>query len=229
MDWLFAGAASAFWFGILTSISPCPLATNVAAMSFIGRRVGSPRAVLMSGLMYTAGRVLAYVVLGVVVVKGLLSIPGVALFLQRYMGMVLGPVLLVAGMFIAGLVRVRLSTGVSQQFAERVAARSGVLAPALLGGLFALSFCPVSAGLFFGSLVPLSVRYSSPVTFPVLYGIGTGLPVVAFAVVVALGAGSVGRWFNRVTQFEKWARRITGWIFIGVGVWFTLRCTLKLW
>ncbi len=221
------GAGTALWLGLLTSISPCPLATNVAAISYLGRRVDSPRQVVGGGLLYTLGRAVAYVVLGVVVVMGLLSMPETSRFLQRHMNRILGPALIIAGVFLLELIRPVLpGLGRTGERFRRHLETKGVWAAVPLGALFALSFCPVSAALFFGSLIPLAVRFDAPVMYPGLYGVGTALPVVALAFLVAFGARFVGRTFSRLTVVERWARRLTGLVFVGVGVYMTLIYTL---
>jgi len=222
MEGLWVAAASALWLGILTSISPCPLASNIAAISFIGKRVGSGRMVVLSGLSYTLGRTLTYLAIAVGAVAGLLSIPAVADFLQTYIGKLLGPVLVLVGMFLLDLLRLPMTGTLGGQWAQRNAGRGGVLGAGLLGIVFALSFCPISAALFFMSLIPLALKEESPVLLPSLFGVGTALPVVVFAVLVGLGAHWVGRAFNRLTQFERWARRVTGVVFIAAGVYYSL-------
>jgi len=222
MSELLVATATALWLGILTSISPCPLATNVAAISFIGRKIDNPRHVLLSGVLYTLGRSLTYLLLGILLVTALLSAPYLSHWLQKYMNKILGPVLILVGMFLLDLLRFNLSLpGISDSMRGRIE-QMGIGGAGLLGILFALSFCPVSAALFFGSLIPIAVKTGSGIFLPVLYGIGTGLPVVLFAVVIALGIGSVARIFNRITQIEKIARGITGVVFIGVGIYFSL-------
>jgi cytochrome c-type biogenesis protein len=224
--WLAAG--SALWLGILTSISPCPLATNIAAVSYVGRRVGSTRAVLLSGGLYTAGRTLTAVVLGAAAVWSLMSMVAVSSFLQGGFHRALGPLLIVVGLLLLGVFTLNLpGFGVRDGLQERVD-RWGVWGAGLLGVVFALSFCPVSAGLFFGSLVPLAVDQGSPLLLPSLYGIGTALPVAVFAVLLAGGAGWLGKALDRVQTFEFWARRVTAVVFIGVGVYETLRSTFGL-
>jgi cytochrome c-type biogenesis protein len=171
MGTLALGIGSALWLGLLTSISPCPLATNVAAMSFIGRRVGNARLVVLTGLVYTLGRVVAYVGLGTLLVVGVLSIPQLSQALQQGMAKLLGPLLVVIGMVLLELLTV--PTG-NLPFAEGLRKRAeswGLLGAGLLGFIFALSFCPVSAALFFGSLVPLAVRFGSRVALPSVYGL----------------------------------------------------------
>ena len=222
MDGYLFALGSAVWLGILTSISPCPLATNIAAISYIGKRVDRPGTVLLSGLMYTAGRMFTYVILGVLVVASILSIPDVAMFLQQNMNKVLGPVLIIVGLLLLGLFNLRLpGFGASEKVTGRIE-KWGIWGAGALGFLFALSFCPVSAALFFGSLIPLAIDHQSSVMMPTVYGIGTALPVVVFAVLIALGAKWVGTAFNRISIFEKWARRITAIAFILVGIYYSL-------
>jgi len=224
--WLAVG--SALWLGILTSISPCPLATNIAAVSYVGRQVGSTRAVLLAGGLYAAGRTLAYLVLGAAAVWSLMSMVAVSSFLQGGFHRALGPLLIVVGLLLLGIFKINLpGFGVSDGLQHRVD-RSGVWGAGLLGIVFALSFCPVSAGLFFGSLVPLAADRGSPLLLPMVYGVGTALPVVAFAVLLAVGAGWLGKALDRVQASEVWARRVTAVVFIGVGIYETLRSTLYL-
>jgi cytochrome c-type biogenesis protein len=222
MNGYFVAIGSAIWLGILTSISPCPLATNVAAISYIGKRVDRPGTVLLSGLMYTAGRMLTYVILGVLIVASILSIPDVAMFLQQNMNKALGPILIIVGLLLLDLFNLRLpGFSASDKITGRVE-KWGIWGAGALGFLFALSFCPVSAALFFGSLIPLAVDHQSSVIMPTIYGIGTALPVVAFAILIALGAKCVGTAFNKISVFETWARRITAVVFILVGIYYSL-------
>jgi cytochrome c-type biogenesis protein len=221
MDALILAIGSAFWLGILTSISPCPLATNIAAVSYIGKRVGSPRQVLLAGLLFTLGRLITYVGLGVILVASLLAVPEVALFLQRSMNKVLGPMLIVVGLLLLGVLRIPgLGLTVGDRIQKR-AERLGVWGAGLLGLLFALSFCPVSAALFFGSLIPLAAETGQSVLLPVVYGVGTALPVVGFAVLLAFGARFVGVVFSRVSKIEYWATRVTGAVMLVVGGYYS--------
>ena len=222
MDTFVVAAVSALWLGILTSISPCPLATNIAAVSFIGRRVDSTRHVLYSGLLYATGRLISYVVIGVLAVEGILSIPGLSFFLQNEMNRVLGPLLLVTGLVLLGVIRINKAISVGGNRIQKRAEKSGLLGAGMLGLLFALSFCPVSAALFFGSLIPLSIKHQSSLLFPSIYGIGTALPVIVAAMVLAFGTKSIGVFFARLTRIELWVRRVTGVVFVLVGVYLTL-------
>ena len=228
MSELFIGAGTALWIGILTSISPCPLATNIAAVSYIGKRVDSPRSVLLSGLLYTVGRMLAYMVIGMLLVSSLLSAPHLSHWLQKYMIKLLGPLLVLVGMVLLGLIGRGSGGSRIADAARRRVDRLGIWGAGFLGILFALSFCPVSAALFFGSLIPLSVNAGSGILYPAVYGIGTALPVVVFSILLASGTNYLGRVFDRVTSFELWARRITGLLFIVIGIYFSLEYIFHL-
>lgn len=219
---MLAGLGFALWLGLLTAISPCPLTTNVAAMSFVGRRVGSTRSVLAAGAAYTLGRTLAYVILGVVVAAGLVAAPGLSVFLQTYGNKLLGPGLVLVGMVLLEMLVWDATFGLGGEGMKAKAGEGGAAGAAALGFVFALSFCPPSAALFFGSLVPLAVRTGSTVLLPLVYGVGTGLPVLVFAVALARGAGAVASAFGRIQAFEWWARRVTGVVFVGAGVYYSL-------
>ena len=228
MEPFWPAVGTALWLGILTSISPCPLATNIAAVSYVGRQVGSTGAVLASGALYTAGRAFAYLVLGAAAVWSLMSVVAVSSFLQGGFHRALGPLLIIVGLLLLGVFKFNLpGFGVSAGLQEKVD-RSGIWGAGLLGIVFALSFCPVSAGLFFGTLIPLAADRSSPLLLPTVYGIGTALPVAVFAILIASGAGWLGKALDRVQAFEIWARRVTALVFIGVGIYETLRSTLYL-
>lgn len=215
------GAASALWLGILTAISPCPMATNVAAISYIGKRLGSPRQVLLGGVLYTVGRTVAYVGLAVLILAGLQSIPRVSTFLQEYMNKVLGPVLIVVGLFLLELIQLGGRSNLGERLGRRVEGW-GLAGALALGVIFALSFCPISAALFFGSLISLAVKYDSRILLPGVFGVGTALPVFVFAVIIGLGVGSLGAAFHKLQRFEWWARRVTGVVFILVGIYYCL-------
>ena len=223
-----AATISAIWLGLLTSISPCPLAANIAAMSYISRELGSTRRVLLSGFLYSLGRTVAYVLLAAAIVAGITSIPGLSFFLQRYVNQWVGPVLIVMGILLMEWIVLPWSGRGVSSHAGNWMARRGSLGAFLLGGLLALAFCPVSAALFFGSLIPLALQSKLGVTLPFIYGIGTGLPVLVFAIAIAAGITSLSRWFNKLTQLELYMRKITGAIFILVGAYYIGIYVLKL-
>jgi len=223
VDWLLAGSG-ALWLGLLTAISPCPMATNVAAIAYLGRRVDRPALALLGGLVYALGRTVTYVLVALLVVQGLLSLSATSMFLQRSLNLALGPVLVLAGLLLLDVVPWPW-TGSASTFFERLQARAdglGLWGAGLLGLAFALAFCPISAALFFGSLVPLAVRHASPVLLPSVYGIGTAMPVVAFAFLLAFSANRISRAFDALTLIERWMRRVTAAVFVLVGGYYCL-------
>lgn len=222
MDTLLIGGLSALWLGILTSISPCPLATNIVAISYIGRQVGNTRSVLLSGMMYSLGRMLTYLIIAIVVVSSIQAIPEISNTLQKYMNKLLGPLLIIVGMFLLELLSISIPGIRAGEKMQNRLKDNGVIGAGLLGMVFALSFCPTSAALFFGSLIPLSLKHESNILLPSIYGIGTALPVFVFSFLIAFSAQMVGKVFNKLTQIELWVRRITGSVFIIVGIYFCL-------
>ena len=214
---------SAFWLGIITAISPCPMATNIAAISFIGRQLGNDHAVLFSGLLYTTGRVLAYVALGIGIAVGIMGSSELSRFLQLYMNEILGPLLILLGMTLLGMLGSGLSMNlIHHEKLHKHAEKNGVMLAMPLGFVFALSFCPVSAGLFFGALMPLTLNNGGSFILPLVYGLGTALPVIVFSFLIAFGGEYLGKVFNCLTRIEVWVRRIAGIMFILIGIYYCL-------
>lgn len=211
---------SAFWLGILTAISPCPLATNIAAISFISKNIECPFKTIFAGVLYVLGRILAYVVLGFIVVGGLLAVPRIAGFLQQTITIFIGPILIIIGLLLLNVIKLNFSFGVNHEKFQKFAETSSFLGSFLLGVIFALSFCPVSAALFFGSLIPIAVEQHSKLMIPAMYGIGTGLPVFIFAIIITFSVHKLGEIYNNIVNFETWFRKITGWIFLIAGAYF---------
>lgn len=222
MDGLAVSAA--LWLGLLTAVSPCPMATNIAAISYVGKRVDRPALVLAGGLAYTLGRTTGYVLIALIVVSGLLSLSGLSLFLQRNLNLLLGPVLIAVGVSLLDIIPWPW-VGRGSRLFEKVQQKTdglGLWGAGVLGLAFALAFCPVSAALFFGSLVPLAVQHQSPLLLPTVFGIGTAGPVVAFSFLLAFSANRISRAFNALTLIEGWMRRVTAATFILVGVYYCL-------
>ena len=224
--WETAAIGGAFWYGILTAVSPCLLATTVTAISYIARRVDKPKYVLLSGLSYTCAQALTYVILAMIIVQGLLSIPAVATALRTHILDLIGPLLIVTAVFLLELIQPRPGAGRLKKWAQAHADGGGIWFAALLGILFALSFCPTTAALFFSGLIPLALAQESPLLLPLAYALGVALPVCLFGLIIALAANQVGRAYKRVAHMEKHARRVTGIIFLAVGIYFTLKFTL---
>ncbi|MDD5282143.1 MAG: aromatic aminobenezylarsenical efflux permease ArsG family transporter [Candidatus Omnitrophica bacterium] len=220
MTEILISSVSALWLGILASISPCPLVSNVAAVSFLSKKIVHPALVLISGIAYTLGRMVSYAVLGWVIINSFLSVPQVAQFLQKYIGKVLGPLLIITGLILLRVIILRLpNISLSEKHQNRLG-ESSAAGAFLLGFIFALAFCPISAALFFGSIIPLALNSKTGALLPFIYGVGTGLPVLIFAVAIAFGVTSFKQWFGRIAEIECYARCLTGAIFIVIGVYY---------
>lgn len=215
-------AVSVFWLGILTAISPCPLATNIAAISFVSKQITRPKYVFFAGTCYALGRSLTYALLGGGIAYLMMSTPELSHFLQKYTMMFLGPLLILVGMVLTGLLNFNIKSPALSHENQAKLGKSGMLGAFLLGIVFALTFCPIAAAIFFGSLLPITVKANSPILLPVIYGIATAFPVLIFAFTISLGAEKIAKSFNAIAAFDKWARNITGIIFMLVGIYYTL-------
>lgn len=214
---------AAFLIGLIAAISPCPLATNISAMSYITRTITDRRYVIISGGLYTLGRMVTYTVIGMLVILAGVSIPGLARALQDSGEIFLGPLLIIVGVLMLGIIRLPFFQGGGRlaSIGEKVARRRW-LGPFLLGVIFALAFCPYTALLFFGILMPLSIESTGGITFPAVFAVGTGLPVLVFAVLLSFSIAKVASWMNKITAAEKVIRRVAAIVFIGVGIYYVV-------
>jgi cytochrome c-type biogenesis protein len=214
---------SALLLGLITAISPCPMATNIAAIAYVNRRVKDRRYAVITGLLYTLGRMFSYSIIGALIIVAGLEVPGVASFLQDFGEQILGPLLIVVGVIMLNINRMPFSLGGGRlsSIGEKVA-NWGMIGGFLLGALFAIAFCPYSAVLFFGVLIPLALKSAGGVTLPAVYAIGTGLPVLVFGMLISLGVARVSTWLNAVTRAEKIIRVAVSIIFIGVGIYLVV-------
>ncbi len=211
---------SAFLIGIMTSISPCPLATNITAVAFISKDIKSSRQTLLNGLFYTLGRLISYTLLATLIYFGLSSFSISSIF-QGWGDKVLGPVLILIGLIMADIIKINLKT--SNPKIEKVKlwlAKKGYFGSLLLGMLFALAFCPYSGVLFFGVLIPMVLKSSESLLLPPLFALGTGLPVIIFSFILAFSANKIGSIFSKVSQAEKIIRKIISAIFIIIGIYY---------
>lgn len=217
-------ALTAFLLGLLTAVSPCPLATNIAAIGFIGRNVESRRRIFLNGLLYTLGRIIAYTVLGIVLILILregASLFGIQKFIGRYGELILGPALLLIGLFMLFGSRLRLpSIGFSGN--GEGLARKGGFGALLLGMLFAMAFCPTSGVLYFGMLIPMSATAAAGYLLLVLFAVATALPVLIVAWILAFSVQRIGSFYGRMRTVQKWLNRIVGGIFVGIGIYYCI-------
>ncbi len=207
--------------GLMTAISPCPMATNITAIGFIGKDIENRNRVFYNGLVYTLGRAVAYTLLAVIIFLGAdqFAVSGV---FQRYGEKIIGPVLIVIGLFMLDFLKIRFPgfDKISRHYEEKgVKSYRDVL---LLGILFALAFCPYSGVLYFGMLMPITISSASGLYLPVVFAVATGIPVILFAWLIAYAVSGVGSLYNRIKIFETWFRRVISIIFIGVGMYYVV-------
>lgn len=215
---------SAFLLGLLTALSPCPLATNIAAIGYIGKDMENKRVIFRNGLLYTLGRTLAYTILGVIlilVLKQGASMFGIQRFIGKYGEMILGPMLLLFGLFILFGHRLNLPSFGFKGDGEKVARRGGWGA-LLLGILFALAFCPSSGIFYFGMLIPMSATLAAGYFLPMIFAVATSLPVVIVAWFLSFSANKIGVVYGKMQAIQKWFNNIVGILFIVIGIYFCI-------
>lgn len=220
-------AITAFLLGLLMAISPCPLATNIAAIGFIGKNIESRKVIFRNGLLYTLGRIVAYTLLGAVLIAVLeegASLFGIQKFIARYGEMIIGPALLLIGLFLLFGDRLSLPSFGFKGNGERLVGHGGWGA-LLLGVLFALAFCPTSGVLYFGMLIPMSATTTAGYLLPVLFAIATALPVLAVAWVLAFSAQRIGEMYGKIQTVQKWLNTVVGILFLAIGVFY---CVITL-
>ncbi len=215
---------TAFLLGLLTAISPCPLATNITAVGYISKNINNNRKVLVNGLLYTLGRILSYTVLGVILL--IILHQGLSLFhiqknLAYFGGVALGPLLVLIGLFMLfghKLQLPKMRLGIS---GEKLS-QKGSLGALLLGALFAMAFCPTSAVFYFGGLIPLAASETGGFLLPAVFAIATALPVIIVAFILAFSVGSLGAFYGRIQTLQKVMNVIVAGLFIVIGCYYCL-------
>lgn len=214
---------TAFLLGLLTAISPCPLATNITAIGFLSKNIENRRRVFLNGMFYTVGRMLSYTLLGIVII-GILNQGSSIFHIQQNLATIgdaiLGPSLLLIGLFMLFGHLIKLPK-VGFGFSGEKLSKKGGLGALLLGSLLALTFCPTSAVLYFGGLIPLSVNVSAGWMLAIVYAIATALPVLIAAIILTFSVGSIGNFYGKTQQFQKWINRIVGVLFLMVGAYYS--------
>ena len=213
---------TAFVLGLMTAISPCPLATNITAVGFISKDIENRNRVFINGLLYTLGRAISYTVIPLVIFLGAdqFKFSG---FFQQYGEKLLGPLLIIIGLMMLDIIKMNIP-GVSRLTSKMEGkTRWGYFDAILLGMIFALAFCPYSGVLFFGMLVPITITSASGLYLPVVFAVATGIPVIVFAWVLAYAVSGIGSVYNKIKTFELWFRRVVAVLFIGVGIYYLWR------
>ncbi len=205
--------------GLMTAISPCPMATNITAIGFLGKDIESRNRVFYNGIIYTLGRAITYTFLAVIIFLGADQFRLSGVF-QRYGEKIIGPLLLIIGLIMLDILKIKFPAlgTLSRRFENK--GTKNYLNVLLLGILFAAAFCPYSGVLYFGMLIPLTISSASGLYLPVIFAIATGIPVIIFAWLIAFSISGVGVLFNKLKTFEVWFRRVVSLVFIGVGIYY---------
>ncbi|MEI7981265.1 MAG: aromatic aminobenezylarsenical efflux permease ArsG family transporter [Bacteroidota bacterium] len=210
---------TAFILGLMTAISPCPLATNISAIGFISRDIENRQRVFIKGLVYTLGRAISYTGLGVIIFLGA-SKMHVSMIFQGWGEKLLGPILILIGLFMLDFIKLKFPgfSGLTEKMGEH--SKRSYWGTLLLGMVFAMAFCPYSGVLYFAMLIPMTIASASGLYLPVVFAIATGLPVIIFAWLLAYAVGNVGKLYNKIKIFEIWFRRVVAVLFILVGIYY---------
>ncbi len=218
---------TAFLLGLMTIISPCPFCSNLTAIGYISKDISSRHRILLSGIMYAVGKIFAYTLLSLIFIFGA-QIEGIQHFLQTYGEPALGPFLFLCGLFmlIGGHHEQHHDHEHNHGLRARLSrfTRTSNLNSLLLGFIFSLAFCPYSGVMYFGMLIPMTI--AEPLAWswlmPVVYGLGTGLPVIIIAWLLAYSALGIGKINHNIQHIEIWLRRICATLFIGIGLYLTI-------
>lgn len=213
---------SAFILGLMTAISPCPLATNITAIGYISKDIESKKKVFINGLIYTLGRAISYTVIGIIFFFGSKTFQ-VSSVLQEWGEKLLGPLLVIIGLIMLDVFKFNISLfgSINEKIQNRF--KSNYFSILLLGIIFALAFCPYSGVLYFGMLIPMTVSSVSGLYLPVIFALGTGIPVIIFAWIIAYSINSLGGFYDNIKKFEKWFRKFVAALFIGVGIYYIIQ------
>lgn len=213
---------SALVLGLMTAISPCPLATNITAIGYISKDIENRNRVFINGILYTLGRAITYMSIALIIYFGVdqFRFSGI---LQQYGEKFLGPILLIIGIFMLGFIRINIKgfDKLTSGFENKKS--FNYFDTILLGILFALAFCPYSGILYFGMLVPMTVSSASGLYLPLIFALATGIPVIIFAWILAYAVSGIGTFYNKVKVFEIWFRRVIAIVFIIAGIYYIIR------
>lgn len=211
---------SAFVLGLMTAISPCPLATNITATAFISKNISSKKKVFLSGILYSLGRAFTYTTIGLILFFGASKFH-IARFFNQNGEKYLGPLMIVIGLMMLNVIRLNFFG--KSSFTEKLSEKfqdKGLLGSFLIGAVFALAFCPYSGALYFGMLIPITISSIDGLYLPIIFAFGTGLPVLLFTYLLAFAAGSIGAFYNKITKIEKVMRTVAGVVFILTGLYY---------
>lgn len=214
---MIAALIASIGFGLLAAVSPCPLATNLAAISILTRGQDATRRIALTGVAYALGRITPLVAIAAIVSWGIVRSSTLSHVLQKYGDRASGPLLVIIALVLLDLMPFRLPTIGFK--AKESGENNGVIGAFAMGVAFALAMCPTSAALYFGGLIPLAVRHNAPIVLPIAFGIATAAPVIAASVLLILSANGLSRFFENLKRAERIIRIATGYAFLAYGIW----------
>lgn len=211
---------SALILGLMTAISPCPLATNITATAYISKNISNKRLVFLSGILYSLGRAFSYTAIGLILYFGASKFQ-ISRFLQQNGEKFLGPLLVILGLIMLNVIRLNFfgKSGFQEKLSEKFR-NKGLLGSFLIGVIFALAFCPYSGVLYFGMLIPMTIVSAKGLYLPIVFAFGTGLPVVLFTYLLAFTTGKIGTFYTKIAKIEKVMRLVAGVVFILAGLYY---------
>ena len=213
---------TAFVLGLMTAISPCPLATNITATAYISKNISSKKKVFFSGIIYALGRGFSYTILGLILFFGASKFH-IALFLNQNGERILGPLLVILGLIMLNILRLNFLSkfNITEKLTTKFKDK-GLLGSFLIGVVFALAFCPYSGALFFGMLIPITITNADGLYLPIIFAFGTGLPVILFTYLLAFATAKIGVFYAKIAKVELVMRKIAGIVFILTGIYYIL-------
>jgi cytochrome c biogenesis protein CcdA len=221
---------AAFFIGLMMAISPCPMATNITAIAYISKKLERGKKTLMVGLFYALGRMITYVAIASFIVWFGLNMQTISFMLREYGEKLLGPLLICIGVVMLDILKINLpGSSLKLNETKEKLSKEGFAGSFILGAVFSLAFCPFSAVLFFGMLIPLAIKSSDAIVIPAVFAMATSLPVIIFSLILVYGVSTLSSVVNQVQMFERWMRRIVSILFILVGAYYTLSVTLGMW
>lgn len=214
---------AAILLGLMASVGPCTMATNIASIAYISRRITDRKYAIMASLLYSLGRMISYTLIGLLIIAIGLETPAIRNFLESMGTYVLGPLLILAGLLMLVIDRFSFGGGGRLATLGNKVSDWGLIGALLMGIIFAFAFCPYSAVLFFAVLIPVALTTTGGIFLPPLFAIGTGLPVIFFGVLIAAGVTAASKWINNLGKAEKILRIIMAIVFIGVGIYYLIQ------
>ncbi|MFH1307187.1 MAG: aromatic aminobenezylarsenical efflux permease ArsG family transporter [Candidatus Micrarchaeota archaeon] len=219
---------AAFFIGLMAAISPCPLATNITAIAYISKNLEGGTKIILSGLSYTFGRMLAYVSIAALIVYFGMNVMGISMLLQSNAELLLGSLLLISGLVMLEYIKLgslKLGGQGFEKMKEQLV-QKGYFGSFALGFLFAMAFCPFSAVLYFGMLIPLALNASDAIFIPASFSLATGLPVLVAALAFTQGASMIGKYLGKIQMVEKGVRKFAGMVFVLAGIYYLIQLVI---